>query len=84
MYCLSPQPYLALAIAFPTFWAPFGVLAFSTNFKVLIAPAIVEGLARLEVGTFVETHTVGVESASAATGVDSAGVVYPEESVDPG
>ena len=45
---------------------------------VLIAPAIVEGVTRLEVGTFVEIQTVGVESASAATGVESADSVDPE------
>jgi len=47
---------------------------------VLIAPAIVDGVTRLLVGTFVEIHTVGVESCSAGIGVDSADSA---DSVDP-
>jgi hypothetical protein len=45
---------------------------------VLIAPAIVDGVTRLLVGTFVEIHTVGVESCSAGIGVDSADSVDPD------
>jgi len=50
---------------------------------VLIAPAIVDGVTRLLVGTFVEIHTVGVESCSAGIGVDSADSADSADSVDP-
>ena len=80
VYCLSPQPYLDLAIALPTVRAPLGVLAFSTNFKALIAPAMVEGVTRLLVGTLVEISKAGVGCCSATTGAESIGAGASAES----
>jgi hypothetical protein len=55
-------------------------LAFSTNFKALIAPAMVEGVTRLLVGTLVEISRAGVGCCSATTGAESVGAGVSAES----